>query len=99
MIPPVSFTPAAREDIEEIWLYLAIEADEEIADRFITKLHDKCHSIGRSPKGFRLRPELAPELRSFPFKSYVIFYLEKENDIEVIRILHASRDLGAQFSK
>ena len=92
-MPTVIFTPLAEEDLLQIWLYLAIEADEEAADRFVDQIEEKCRRILRSAKGFRQRPELLPDLRSFPFKTYVIFYVPTESGIDVIRIIHAARDI------
>lgn len=43
----------------------------------------------------RSRPELGPEIRSFPVGRYVIFYLPLPKGIEVVRVLHGSRDVGA----
>ena len=97
-MPTVIFTPLAEEDLLQIWLYLATEADEQAADRFVDQIEEKCRRIPRAPKGFRLRPELLPDLRSSPFKSYVIFYIPSESGIEVIRIIHAARDIE-QFIK
>lgn len=93
MIPTVLFTPLATEDLQQIWLYLAIEADEDAADRFVSRIEEKCRRIALTPKGFRLRPELLPDLRSFPFKTYIIFYVAIESGIEVFRIIHAARDI------
>ena len=39
-------------------------------------------------------------LRSFPIKGYekhLIFYRPAERGIEVLRVIHGARDLGAQF--
>ena len=41
----------------------------------------------------RARPEIAPDLRSLPFKRYVIYYLPLHDGIDVVRILHSARDL------
>jgi hypothetical protein len=45
----------------------------------------------------RLRPELAPHLRSFPIGNYVIFYRLTQEGIEVARVLHGARDIDALF--
>lgn len=37
--------------------------------------------------------ELAPELRSFAVKRYVVFYLPMPEGIAVIRVLHGARDI------
>jgi len=91
--PAVLYTPDATEDLNQIWLYLALEADIDIADGFVDQIRDKCYNISLSPGGYRLRPELLPLIRSFPFKNYVIFYTPLESGIEVFRVIHAARDI------
>lgn len=93
----VLFTPLASEDLRQIWLYLAVEADEDIADIFVSQIDEKCKLISTAPRGFRLRPEFLPNLRSFPHKNYIIFYIPIDSGIEVFRILHGARDLEQLF--
>ena len=95
----VHFTPAATEDLNQIWLYLSLEADEDFADRFVDQIEEKCHNIARSPKGYRLRPELLPNLRSFPFKRYIIFYIPSGSGIDVFRVIHAARDIEQMINE
>ena len=45
----------------------------------------------------RLRDELAPFLRSFPVKNYLIFYRPIDEGIEIVRILHGSQDIETIF--
>jgi toxin ParE1/3/4 len=45
----------------------------------------------------RARGELAPDLRSFPYGRYVIFYAPIEDGIDVVRVLHSARDVDAAF--
>jgi toxin ParE1/3/4 len=43
------------------------------------------------------RSELAPLLRSFPVKNYLIFYRPIDEGIEIVRILHGSQDIETLF--
>ncbi|MEG3934909.1 type II toxin-antitoxin system RelE/ParE family toxin [Microcoleus sp. T2B6] len=43
--------------------------------------------------------ELLAGLHSFPIGNYVVFYREIENGIDVIRVLHGSRDIEDIFSR
>ena len=45
----------------------------------------------------RNRPDLAPELRSFPVDNYIIFYRPISEGIQVIRVLHGARDIPPLF--
>lgn len=50
------------------------------------------------PQSGRRRDELEPHLRSFPEGSYVVFYREIGEGIEIIRVLHSSRDIERIFN-
>jgi hypothetical protein len=45
----------------------------------------------------RARPELRPDLRSFPYRRYMIFFRYVGDVFEVVNILEAHRDMGAFF--
>ena len=45
----------------------------------------------------RSRPELAPDLRSFPVGNYMIYYQTLVDGIEIVRIISAARDFDAIF--
>lgn len=93
----IDYTPAALRDLDEIWFYLAREADIETADRFTRQLTLSCEKIATSPRGYRSRPELAADLRSYPHKRYVIFYYVESSAITIARILHSARDIDDLF--
>ncbi|MEH2470692.1 hypothetical protein V1281_000066 [Nitrobacteraceae bacterium AZCC 2161] len=46
----------------------------------------------------RDRPELAPNLRSFPVGNYVIFYIPGSHGIKVLRVLNARQDISTEDS-
>jgi toxin ParE1/3/4 len=41
----------------------------------------------------RARPELRPDLRSFPYGSYLILYRVINDGVEIVRVVHAARNL------
>ena len=41
----------------------------------------------------RARPELRADLRSLPFGAYLILYRVVEDGVEIIRVVHAARNL------
>ena len=45
----------------------------------------------------RTRNDLATGLRSFPVGNYVILYRPLENGVEVVRVVHGSRDIEDMF--
>ncbi|MGO9265442.1 MAG: type II toxin-antitoxin system RelE/ParE family toxin [Candidatus Binataceae bacterium] len=58
---------------------------------------EKCRFLATTPKAGRQRPELDPSIRSFVAGSYVIFYREGANGVEVARVLHGRRDVPPLF--
>lgn len=96
-MPRVTRRPLAAVDILDIWDYIA-EDSAAAADRWVDKLDEKFNLIATQPLMGRAREELAASLRSFPFGRYVIFYVPVEDGIDVVRVLHGSRDIDAVFS-
>ena len=86
----------ANDDLINIWLYIG-DYSPQAADRFIDLIYEKCLIICESPRIGRRRDELLPDLRSFPVKRYVIFYREKKDSLEIVRVLSGYRDLDALF--
>lgn len=53
--------------------------------------------MGLAADDGRSREELAPGLRSLAFGRYVVFYMPLPDGIDVVRVLHGSRDIDALF--
>ncbi len=88
--------PQAEEDLIEIWLRIALDSPFH-ADRFLDILDEKMRLLASSPRMARLRPELSEGLRGFPVDDYLVFYREADDGIEIVRVLHASRDIASLF--
>ena len=88
----------AEQDLEDIWVYLA-ENNQIAADKQIAKILNCLPMLAQFPDIGKTRDDLSDSLRSFPVKPYIVFYIKLDNGIEVVRILHQSRDIDSQFSK
>jgi toxin ParE1/3/4 len=97
-MPYVVKTPQADHDLVEIWAFVACDTPSA-ADRLLDTINDKCTLLSESPRMGRRRPELATSLHSFPVDSYVVFYRPIEDGIEVVRVIHAARDIPAVFDE
>ncbi|MBW4614857.1 MAG: type II toxin-antitoxin system RelE/ParE family toxin [Desmonostoc vinosum HA7617-LM4] len=86
----------ARQDIEDIWNYVA-KSNLQAADKLFDTLRASFPKLAKFPQMGRERSELAPSLRSFLVKSYLIFYRPIEEGIEIVRILHGSQDIEKMF--
>lgn len=88
--------PQAEADILEIWDYIAEDSMAE-ADRWVDRLHEKLAIWATQPTMGRARDELAPGVRSLAFGRYVVFFESLPDGIDVVRVLHGSRDIDASF--
>jgi toxin ParE1/3/4 len=96
-MPEIRIRPLVFDDLVEIWSYIAEDSPNR-ADTFIDSIDRKFRELSRSPHIGRSRSELLPGLCSFPVGRYIIFYLVITDGIEVVRVLHASRDCDEQLN-
>jgi toxin ParE1/3/4 len=89
-------TRGAEADLLDIWSYVA-EDNVETADILLDRIYEKCRSLVEAPSLGRRREDLAPGLRSLPVGSYLIFYRTVEDGLQIIRVLHGSRDIDDAF--
>ena len=97
---PVIPREQARKDVEEAVNYYVREAGDQTALGFIGALESTFRTIADNPAtgSPRYAHELdLPGLRSKILKQYpyLIFYVEREDHIDVWRVLHAHRDVPA----
>ena len=95
-MPIINKLPRARSDFDEIWDYIADDSETR-ADSFIDKIDKSLRTLSKNPRIGRLRDELGECLYSFPIGRYLIFYRVITGGIEVVRVLHSSRDINTDF--
>jgi plasmid stabilization system protein ParE len=90
------FTPQAVADLFDIWSFIA-EDNPPAADRVEEAIFRACDFLADSPLAGRMRKDLTPLPVRFwvvqPYTHYLIVYDSEKNPLQVIRILHTSRDL------
>jgi toxin ParE1/3/4 len=96
--------PQATRDLADIAVYLAEESgSDEVAFRFLDAAEASFESVGAMPGMGAPRAYNDPVLldvrlwRVARFPKHLIFYRPIEGGIEVIRVLHAKRDIEALF--
>ena len=85
-------TRPARADLKSIGTYTFKEWGVVQLRKYLSQLESRFQDLADNPKKGRLRPELAPELRSHRQGKHVIFYREAGDPIEIVRILHDRMD-------
>jgi len=96
-----TFLASVRTDLLDILTYVADSSGSvAVAEEFVRRLRTKCQELAALQSSIgRPRPELRPDMRSFPYKGYVIFFRYVANRFEVVNILEGHRDVEAYFGK
>ena len=84
-------TPLALQDIDEAAEYIA-DDDITAAICWLERVEEVYQMLADSPLAGRPRPELGSDMRSYPCVSHVIFYRPIGDGVEILRVLHGSRD-------
>jgi toxin ParE1/3/4 len=76
------------------------ERERHAAERFVRQLNDQCRRLAPLPGTLgRARLELCHDVRSAPFKGYVIFFRYLDDDIlEIVHVIEGHRDIAAIFA-
>jgi toxin ParE1/3/4 len=90
-------SPAAANDLEDIWLYIAQE-NPLAASRVLQKLNHRIVSLMQMPKRTQLRPDIAPTARCLIQGNYLVLYEVFESYVEIVRVVHGSIDLTKLYT-
>ncbi|MEO7221556.1 MAG: type II toxin-antitoxin system RelE/ParE family toxin [Devosia sp.] len=92
------YTDDAQNNLAEIYDFVADIAGDDAARATMEALRAKCRQLAElSGTLGRSRPELRAEIRSFPFRGYVIFFRYTDDQLIVVNILSTRRDVDAYF--
>ena len=90
----IVFSPRARRDLIEIWIYIA-EDDIDAADRLLDLIEEAIDGLAAMPRmGHERRDLTDQDVRFWPVKSYLVIYRDGK-PMEIVRILSAYRDVAA----
>jgi toxin ParE1/3/4 len=91
-MPVVHRSALSEQDYRDIWRYIAADKPDA-ADRLLLRIDSKLELYAENPGMGTPRDNLALGLRSFPVGNYLVFYRIVSDGIELVRVLHGSRDL------
>ena len=85
--------PLARNDLLDIWAYIAEQSSTSIADAFLARIYGALEVVASAPYVGRERSEFSGSPRSIVVRPYIIFYepLPEGDGIAVWRVLHGAR--------
>ncbi len=86
---------AARDDMDAVTAYLDEESGNyDVADALIAKFNARFERLAGLPGTLGTpRSELKTDLRSVPESGYVIFFRYLGDVLEIVNVLHGSRDI------
>ncbi len=94
----IKVATAAEADLIEIAEYIAHD-NAEAARKIIKEITAKFALLRDNPLIGREQNRILVNLRSFAVKKYVIFYQPFDNGVEILRVLHSSRDIENLFDE
>lgn len=85
------YSAAAKEDLKEIARYIA--KDKPTAARqWVAKLREKCRLAARHPEIGDERGDLGEGIRSTYVGSYIIFFRENNETLEIVRVARGDQE-------
>ena len=88
------WSDVAAADITDIHDYIARDVPY-YAERFVDRLIESTEKLLQHPKIGRCVPEAdRDDIRELIMQGYRIIYLVADNNIQILTVIHGSRDLG-----
>ena len=95
----LAWSPRARQDLRDIWRYYARIASPEIADGVLRDIVRGAERLTGNPLPGRTRNELREGLRSLLVHPYTLFYRIRDDEAQIVRVLHERRDFPNVFAE
>ena len=85
-------TQTAKDDLDDIWFYIARQGGAAPAERAMWLLHEAIVILGRQPNIGRRCDDLDEGGRCFPVANYIIYYRAESRRILITHVFHGRRD-------
>lgn len=95
-MPRLVILPAARVDLIEIGDFIA-QDNLERALSFLAEIEVKMQEAAERPESFPMRNDVCAGLRSARHGRYLIFFVNADEEVQIVRVLHGARDLPRIF--
>ena len=96
----VIYTPAAIDDLRDIYFYIAIDLNEpKVAKNQVDRIRSMIKKLGEFPKRHPKvdgEPWTSMGIRKVPVDKYVVYYLVREEHrlVFIVRIFYGGRDVS-----
>jgi toxin ParE1/3/4 len=84
--------PQAIEDIESIISYIKVD-NLAAAEQWLDKLYRLCGSLSEKPRMGLPIPDINNHVHVFPFGKYLVFYHIGTHSVDIVRVVHAMRNM------
>jgi toxin ParE1/3/4 len=97
-MPDITKSAAARSDLVDHFVYLAEEASEAVADRFLARAEESFALLAGEPLIGAPLTLQDPQLigmrkwRVKDFDKFLVFYMPRPHGVLIARVLHTSQD-------
>ncbi len=88
--------PAVRADLFDIGDFIALD-NRTCGASFVAEIEAKIAEVGERPGSFQKRDELHKGLRHARHGRYLIFFIERGDEVQIVRVIEGSRDLPRLF--
>jgi toxin ParE1/3/4 len=89
----------ADNDLLLIFSYLSQNSSQAAAELFASEI-DRClANVSAFPFSGSPRPRLGPDIRGVVVLPYLILYAVRSDHITILRVLHGSRNIDAEFHR
>jgi len=82
------FTPAAEEDLEQIWTYTVSEWGRQQAETYVRDLQSRCRALVLGQVRVRSAEHIRSGYKTMISGKHILFFQETEADVIIVRILH-----------
>lgn len=93
-----TFSDEAVRDLNEVCEYIS-RNNPRAASELFDAIRQKCKLVAEFPNMGKRYERLAPNLRGFIVRDYLIFYYPRSDGIDIARVLRGDRYLELLFSE
>ena len=93
------FSKKAAQDLKDVYQYSYREYGEKQADTYIQELEKVFNLLAENPLLCRERTEFIPSVRIHHHNKHLIVYINEQDDILIVRLLHEKMDTKKQLNQ
>jgi toxin ParE1/3/4 len=94
----VAFTPEAKNDLLNLYDYIADHSSTSRAMRYIERIEKSCMSLNTLPERGTRRDDLLPGLRVMGFERRVLIAFQvSSGSVAILRVLYGGRSVDLAF--